>query len=94
MLPRQSKILDTDDTDDTDKNGQKSVGAACVYPCPNSLIGWRRRFAGQFRRQNGISGDGAQGRCGRFAAFAPPHAMGTPTCDGHPRPQEPGNAQA
>jgi hypothetical protein len=40
MLPRQSKILDTDDTDDTDdtnstdRNGQKSVSAARVYPCP------------------------------------------------------------
>jgi len=34
MLPRQSQMLDTDDTDDTDRNGQKSVGAACVYPCP------------------------------------------------------------
>jgi hypothetical protein len=81
MLPRQSKILDTDDTDDTDptdRNGQKSVGAACVCPCPNFLVGWRRRFAGQFRRQNGIPGDGAQGRFGRFAACAPPHGMGTP----------------
>jgi hypothetical protein len=87
MLPRQSKILDTDDTDDTDPTEWTKIGGRS--PCLSvsyALIGWRRRFAGQFRRQNGIPCNGAQGRFGHFAACAPPHDMGTPKQDGHPRP--------
>jgi len=43
--------------------------------CPGRLEAPLRRAV---PAKNGIPCDGAQGRCGRFAAFVPPNDMGTP----------------
>jgi len=51
MLPRQSQRLDTDDTDETDRNGQKIRGRSPCLSVSYTLVGLRRRFAGQFRRK-------------------------------------------